>query len=131
MIVNSLLIYVAKKKFALECLLLFSCLGTKRSVGLIPCLVQWVKHPVLLQVAAYVTDAPKNLLLLWLWHRLATAAPFQPLAWELPYATCAALKRKRKKKVCNKIISFANRRQSLFCMKFIFNYMSYQTLPRY
>ena len=25
--------------------------------------------------------------LLWLWHRLAAAAPIQPLAWELPYAT--------------------------------------------
>ena len=32
------------------------------------------------------------LLLLWLWHRLAAAAPIQPLAWELPYATGAAIK---------------------------------------
>ena len=32
--------------------------------------------------------------LLWLWllQRLATAAPIQPLAWELPYAIGAALK---------------------------------------
>ena len=28
-----------------------------------------------------------------------TAAPIQPLAWELPYAACAALKSKKKKKV--------------------------------
>ena len=26
---------------------------------------------------------------MWLWHRLAAAAPIQPLAWELPYATGA------------------------------------------
>jgi len=31
--------------------------------------------------------------LLWLWHRPATIAPIQPLAWELPYATGAALKK--------------------------------------
>jgi len=35
--------------------------------------------------------------LLWLWHRVAGAAPFQPLAWELPCAMGAALKRKRAK----------------------------------
>ena len=28
----------------------------------------------------------------WLWRRLAAAALIQPLAWELPYATGAALK---------------------------------------
>ena len=36
--------------------------------------------------------------LLWLWYRPAAPAPVQPLAWELPYATGVALKRKRKKK---------------------------------
>ena len=35
--------------------------------------------------------------LLWLWHRLAAAAPIQPLAWELPYVAGVALKRKAKK----------------------------------
>jgi len=35
---------------------------------------------------------------LWLWHRPAAAALIQSLAWELPYALGAALKRKRKKK---------------------------------
>ena len=34
---------------------------------------------------------------LWLWCRLAAAAPIGPLAWELPYATGAALKKKKKK----------------------------------
>ena len=37
--------------------------------------------------------------LLWLWHRLAAAAPIRPLAWESPYAADAALKKiKRPKK---------------------------------
>jgi len=34
--------------------------------------------------------------LLWLWSRAAAAAPIQTLAWELLYATGAALKRKKK-----------------------------------
>ena len=34
--------------------------------------------------------------LLWLWHRPAAIAPIQPLAWELPYAVRAALKRHTK-----------------------------------
>ena len=33
-----------------------------------------------------------DLALLWLWCRLAAAAPIGPLAWELPYATGGALK---------------------------------------
>ena len=51
-------------------------------IGSIPGLAQWVKDRALL----------------WLWHRLAAAAPIQPLAWELPYATGVALKRQKKKK---------------------------------
>ena len=47
-------------------------------VGSIPGLAHWVKDWVLL----------------WLWHRPAAAAPTQPLAWELPYATYTALKNK-------------------------------------
>ena len=33
-----------------------------------------------------------------LWGRLAAVAPIQPLAWELPYATTAALKSKKNPK---------------------------------
>ena len=36
--------------------------------------------------------------LLWLWHRPAATAPIQPLAWEHPYATGAALKGQKKKR---------------------------------
>ena len=36
-------------------------------------------------------------MLLWLWCRSAAAAPIQLLAWQLPYATGAALKKTKKK----------------------------------
>ena len=36
--------------------------------------------------------------LLWLWCKPAAGAQIQSLAWEPPYATGAALKRKKKKK---------------------------------
>ena len=36
--------------------------------------------------------------LLWLWCRLATSAPIRPLAWELSYATCVALKKEKEKR---------------------------------
>ena len=39
-----------------------------------------------------------DLVLLWLWCRLAATAPIPPLAWEPPDAVGAALKRQEKKK---------------------------------
>ena len=39
-----------------------------------------------------------DLTLPWLWLRLAVVALIQPLAWEPPYATDVALKKKKKKK---------------------------------
>ena len=38
-----------------------------------------------------------DLVLLWLWYRLAAAAPIQPLAQELPYPMGAALKKQKRK----------------------------------
>ena len=37
-----------------------------------------------------------DLVLLWLWHTLAAAAPILPRAWEPPYAAGAAIKKKKK-----------------------------------
>ena len=39
--------------------------------------------------------------LLWLRYRPAAVAPIQPLAWESPYASGEALKRKKEKKQKN------------------------------
>jgi len=39
-----------------------------------------------------------QLVLLWLWCRLGAAALIQSLAWELPYATDAALKSQKEEK---------------------------------
>ena len=39
-----------------------------------------------------------DLVLLWLWCRPVAIAPIRPLAWELPYAVGAALKRQKDQK---------------------------------
>ena len=62
-------------------------------VGSGPGFTQWVKDPTSLQAAGQVTDAAQIWLLLWLWCRPAAVAPIGPLAWELPYASGAALKK--------------------------------------
>ena len=56
-------------------------------MGSIPGPAQWVKDPTLL----------------WLWCRLAAAAPIQPLAWEPPHATGTALKRQKTKDKTKKL----------------------------
>ena len=43
-----------------------------------------------------VAQWAKDLVLLWLWGGSAAAALIQFLAWELPYTTHVALKRKKK-----------------------------------
>ena len=52
-----------------------------------------------------------DLVLLWLWHRLAATALIRPLAWETPYATDVALKRQitektEKKKKKKNLVKF-------------------------
>ena len=39
-----------------------------------------------------------DLVLLWLWRRLAAVALIRPLAWDPPYTAGAALKKAKKKK---------------------------------
>ena len=57
--------------------------------------------------------------LLWLWCRPASVTLIRPLAWELPYAVCSALKQKKKKsyrKLCSfiKPLLFARNILSIF-----------------
>ena len=40
----------------------------------------------------------------WLWRKPAATAPIQPLAWELPYATDAALQKNHKKQVTELVV---------------------------
>ena len=58
--------------------------------GSIPGLTQWVKDLTLPQAV--------DLVLPWLWRRLAAATPIRPLAQELPYAAGVVLIRKKEKK---------------------------------
>ena len=44
-----------------------------------------------------------------LWRKLADVAPIQPLAWPLPYALGAALKKDKKKKKMSSDSSLLNR----------------------
>ena len=56
--------------------------------GLIPGLIQWVTGPVLQQLARCGLD----LVLMWLWYRLAAIAMIGPLTQELSYTAGAAVK---------------------------------------
>ena len=68
--------------------------------GSIPGLAHWVKY-LSGVVMSYGVGHRRNSdsSLLWLRHRLAAAVLIRPLAWESPYATGAAQKRKKKKKL--------------------------------
>ena len=60
--------------------------------GSIPSLVQWV--------AVNCGEGHRHGLdpeLLWLWRRPVATTPIGPLAWESPYATGMALKRRKDK----------------------------------
>ena len=63
--------------------------------GLIPGLAQWVKDTGVVVSCSVGHRRGSDLALLWLWCRPAAVAPIRPLAWKLPYATGAAMKRKK------------------------------------
>ena len=65
-------------------------------VGSSPGLTQWVKDHCVTLSSCVGHRCDSHLVLLWLWCKLAAAAPIRPLAWKLPYATNAALKRPNK-----------------------------------
>ena len=64
----------------------------------IPGLAQWVKGIAL--SCGIGCRHSSDLELLWQWHQLAATALLGPLAWEPPYATDVALKKKPKNHVC-------------------------------
>ena len=66
-------------------------------MGSIPGPAQWVKvwHALSCSVGH---RCGSDLVVLWLWHRLAAAAPIRPLAWQLPFAVAAALEKINKNK---------------------------------
>ena len=66
--------------------------------SLVPGLAQWVKGSGFAMSCGVVRRHGSDPMLLGLWHRPAAAAPIQPLAWELPYASGMALKHKKEKK---------------------------------
>ena len=68
-------------------------------IGLIPGLAQWIKDLVLPRALSFGVGRrhSSDPELLWLWCRPAASDLVQPLAWELPYATSVALKKKRGK----------------------------------
>ena len=63
--------------------------------GSIPGLAQWVKDPGVAVNWGVGPRCSSDLVLLWLWCRLAAMAPIRPLTWEPPCAVGAALKSKK------------------------------------
>ena len=60
-----------------------------------------------------------DLILLWLWHRLAAASLIRPLAWELPDAIGVVLKKtKKKKKISYNLINSLLQGEVTFSRKF-------------
>ena len=61
-------------------------------------MAQWVKNPTQVCEDAHLIPGlnqwVKDLALPWLWHRLAAAAPYRPLAQELLYVISVDLKKK-------------------------------------
>ena len=63
--------------------------------------------------------------LLWLWYKPVATAPLGPLAWELPYAVGAALKKKKRKKKEKNIHIFKE-----LCTITIINFSIFSSLQR-
>ena len=69
--------------------------------GLIPGLARWAKGSSIAMNCGVGCTCGSDLVLLWLWRRLAAVAPIWPLAWETLYAADVALKRQKKNEALN------------------------------
>ena len=93
----------------LKCTYWSSCLGSvvmnltsiQGDTGSIPSLAQWVEDPVAVNCGVGHRHS-SDLALIWLWCRPLATAQIQPLAWELPCAMGAALKRQNNNNNNNK-----------------------------
>ena len=72
---------------------LMNQISNHEDLGSNPWFSQWVGVAMSCGVGLRRSSDPT---LLWLWCRLVATAPIGPLAWELPYAVGAALKRQKK-----------------------------------
>ena len=86
--------------------------GIHEGVGSIPGLVQWIKTASIAVSCGVGRRCGLDLALLWLWYRLAAAAPIRPLAGESPYVAGMAIKEKKKKRFAEKFC-WGWRRQSV------------------
>ena len=66
--------------------------------GSVPGLTQWIKDPGIAMSCGVGRRHSSDLALLCLWCKMTATVPIQLLAWELPYAMGAALKRQEKNK---------------------------------
>ena len=91
---------LSHKKNKLEFLLWLSRLRTQ-----LVSMKMWVQSLALLSGLAMSCGegcrCGSDLVPLWLWCSTAAAAPTGPLTWELPYATCVAIKIKKQIKYIN------------------------------
>ena len=80
---------------------------THEDTGSIPGLAQWVKGSGVSVTCDVGCRCSSDPVFLWLWRRPGATDPIQPVAWELPYATGAALqkpkKKKKKKSLCQRL----------------------------
>ena len=68
-------------------------------MGSTPGLAQWVKGVNIAVSCGVGRRCGSDMVLLWLWHRLAAVASIRPLAWEPPYSRGSGPRKGKKTKL--------------------------------